>query len=318
MARGRTVKYPPKRGNLKRSEVKRVVEKVVLGRHGGGTTTSEVSKMREMRKYRDYLIERLADHEEAVAYLQTSQEEYQKDGDAVAFLLALQSIAEAQAENNELASQVYSLSGDVHRSRGEHDLAIEDYDTVIKLTNTVIETDPNNAEAYIRRGMAYHHKREHGSAIENFTKAIELDPSIPQLYLARGITYHYEGEYDFAIEDATKALELSPDNVQAYRNRGLVYQSKGDYDRSKDDYDRAIEDFTKAIDLNPNDASTYCGRGNAYQSKGDYDRSKDDYDRAIADFTKAIDLNPKETTLITAYCLVAVTLITAKAIMTTP
>ena len=116
--------------------------------------------MRQMRKYRDYLIGRLADTEEAIAYLETSQEEYQKDGDTVAFLLALQSIAKAQAGNNELLSQVYLLSGEVHRSRGEYDLAIEDYDTVIKLTNTVIETNPNNVEAYIRRGMAYHYKGE--------------------------------------------------------------------------------------------------------------------------------------------------------------
>ena len=36
MARGRTVKYPPKRGNLKRSEVKRVVEKAVHGKRSGG------------------------------------------------------------------------------------------------------------------------------------------------------------------------------------------------------------------------------------------------------------------------------------------
>ena len=122
--------------------------------------------MREMIKYHDYLIGILADYEEAVAYLETSQEEYQKDGDTVAFLLALQSIAEAQVGNNELLSQVYLLSGEVHRSRGEYDWATEDYDTVIKLTNTVIETDPNNAEAYIRRGRAYRYKGEYDRTIE--------------------------------------------------------------------------------------------------------------------------------------------------------
>ena len=36
VARERTVKYPPKQGRLKRSEVKRVVEKVVHGKRGGG------------------------------------------------------------------------------------------------------------------------------------------------------------------------------------------------------------------------------------------------------------------------------------------
>ena len=105
--------------------------------------------MREMVKYRDYLIGILSDPEEAIVYLEVSQEEYQKDGDTIAFLLALQSIAEAQTGNNELLSQVYLLSGEVHRSRGEYDWAIEDYDTVI-------EMNPDNVEAYIYRGLAYH------------------------------------------------------------------------------------------------------------------------------------------------------------------
>ena len=115
--------------------------------------------MREMRKYRDYLIEELSDPEEAIVYLEVSIEEYQKDGDTVAFLIALQSIAEAQAGNNELVSQVYLWSGEVHRSRGEYDWAIEDNDTVI-------EMNPDNVEAYIRRAMAYRYKGEYDRTIE--------------------------------------------------------------------------------------------------------------------------------------------------------
>ena len=136
--------------------------------------------MRQMIKYRDYLIGILADREEAVAYLETSQEEYQKDGDTVAFLLALQSIAEAQVGNNKLLFQVYLLSGEVHRSRGEYGWAIEDY-------NTVIDMKPDNVEAYIHRGLAYHHKGEYDRAIEDFTKAIELKPNCASAYYDRGV-----------------------------------------------------------------------------------------------------------------------------------
>ena len=89
--------------------------------------------MRQMINYRDYLIKELSDPEEAIVYLEVSIKEYQKDGDTVAFLLALQSIAEAQGVNNELLSQVYLLSGEVHRSRGEYGWAIEDYNTVIDM-----------------------------------------------------------------------------------------------------------------------------------------------------------------------------------------
>ena len=51
---------------------------------------------RKMRKYRDYLIEELADREKAISYLQTALEEYQRDGDMPALLLALRSVIEAQ------------------------------------------------------------------------------------------------------------------------------------------------------------------------------------------------------------------------------
>ena len=136
--------------------------------------------MRKMIKYRDYLIGILADTEEAIVYLEVSIEEYQKDGDTVAFLLALQSIAEAQAGNNEIASQVYLLSGGVHRSRREYDWAIEDY-------NTVIDMKPDGVEAYIHRGLAYHHKGEYDRAIGDFTKAIELKPNYAGAYYDRGV-----------------------------------------------------------------------------------------------------------------------------------
>lgn len=40
MARGRTIKFTPKRGKLTRSQAKRIVEKVMYGEEGGKKTTS--------------------------------------------------------------------------------------------------------------------------------------------------------------------------------------------------------------------------------------------------------------------------------------
>lgn len=184
--------------------------------------------MREMMNYRDYLIKQLSDPEEATVYLEVSKDEYQKDGDTVAFLLALQSIAEAQAANAELSSQVHLLSGKVHRARREYDWAIEDY-------NKVIDMNPDNVEAYYNRGVTYHHKGDYDRAIEDYTKTIQLKPDYTNAYYNRGLSFDNKGASDRAIDDFTRVIQLDPNDAGAYFNRGLV---------SRDE-----EDMTEAIRL---------------------------------------------------------------------
>lgn len=64
--------------------------------------------MREMRTWREYLIEKFADREKAISYLQVALEEYQVDGDTAAFMLALQTVVEAQGGIHELASRIHT------------------------------------------------------------------------------------------------------------------------------------------------------------------------------------------------------------------
>ena len=52
MARGRTIKYPPKQGKLKRSEIKRVVEQVVHAKRGVGATTHSKGQTRHITTFK--------------------------------------------------------------------------------------------------------------------------------------------------------------------------------------------------------------------------------------------------------------------------
>ena len=56
--------------------------------------------MRQFRDFHDYLIEEeLSDPKESLLYLEAAFEEYLKDGDTTAFMLALRNIDEAQGTN---------------------------------------------------------------------------------------------------------------------------------------------------------------------------------------------------------------------------
>ena len=60
---------------------------------------------RQYRKFEDSLKERLVDADYARVFLDVALEEYEKDGDTEAFLLALRDVAEAQGGIGKLAER---------------------------------------------------------------------------------------------------------------------------------------------------------------------------------------------------------------------
>ncbi|MYB65866.1 transcriptional regulator [Candidatus Poribacteria bacterium] len=62
--------------------------------------------MRNYRKFKDYHLEKLRDPEDAKIYLSVALEDFEKDEDIDAFLLAVRDVAEAQGGISKLAESV--------------------------------------------------------------------------------------------------------------------------------------------------------------------------------------------------------------------
>ena len=61
--------------------------------------------MKKLRTWHEFLIEKLADREKAISYLQVSLEEYLIDRDVPFFLKGLRNVVEAQGGISEIAKQ---------------------------------------------------------------------------------------------------------------------------------------------------------------------------------------------------------------------
>jgi len=59
-------------------------------------------------------------------------------------------------------------------------------------------------------------------SIEDCNKAIELNPNGADAYNYRGVAYCFLGHYERAIEDFNKTMELNPNFIMAYSNRELA------------------------------------------------------------------------------------------------
>jgi tetratricopeptide (TPR) repeat protein len=123
-----------------------------------------------------------------------------------------------------------------------------------------IELNPDNADAYYKRGDAYAEIGEYGQAIADYSKAIELAPGHALAYFNRAYASGEIGEYNKAIVDYSKAIELNPSDAQAYYNRGLDYQNKGEVPK-------AVSDLEKCIELSTDSELTEAAQQALYEIK---------------------------------------------------
>jgi tetratricopeptide (TPR) repeat protein len=143
----------------------------------------------------------------------------------------------------------FSNRGVEWRLKGDYERAISDYGDAIRL-------DPNYADAYYNRCIAYNRQQKFDLALSDCNRAIALGPTANTLnatgneklsndrsksdyYAQRGAVYHGRRELDRAIADYSEALRLYPKNIIALNNRARAYDDKGDSARARADRDAA-------------------------------------------------------------------------------
>lgn len=96
-------------------------------------------------------------------------------------------------------------AGITHMRRGEHRLAVADFDTALALS-------PDSAEALVNRGAALVQLREYGPAIAALTQALGLGVDEPhKAYFNRAVAREALGDLRGAFEDYNTALDIQPD-----------------------------------------------------------------------------------------------------------
>ncbi len=147
----------------------------------------------------------------------------------------------------------------------------------IKIYTYVLETSPENAYAYMNRGICYRMVFDYSSAVADFMRAEELGMVTPYLWMNRAMAYISLREYDKAMTDLNILIEEEPDNPSNLFYRGELFFRL-------EDYTSAIADYSKAIELRKA-AHLYYVRGDAYNEIGDFNK-------ALADYSQAAEIRP--------------------------
>ena len=64
---------------------------------------------------------------------------------------------------------------------------------------------------------------------------MELQPNDADAYYNRGVAYAKKGDFDNAIKDYNTAIQLNPDDADAYCNRGEAWLHLQEWEKAKSD-----------------------------------------------------------------------------------
>ena len=104
-----------------------------------------------------------------------------------------------------------------------------------------IAANPQMAEAYNNRGLAFYNLERHQQAINDFSQAIRMKPQYAEAFNNRGNAYYAQDQYAKAEADFNKSLELRPKYAKALLNRGLAYFQMNKREESCKDFRRACD-----------------------------------------------------------------------------
>lgn len=132
----------------------------------------------------------------------------------------------------------------------------------LKRFDEAVQKNPNDANAYYRRGQALAMRREWDRAIQDFDQVIRLNPRDYEAFNNRCWMRAIVGQLQVAIADCNEALRLRPNYVNALDSRGFVHLKIGQPGR-------AIADYDAALQIDPKKSSALFGRGKARLQNGD-------------------------------------------------
>jgi tetratricopeptide (TPR) repeat protein len=176
-------------------------------------------------------------------------------------------VIEDRASAPVVRTMAYRDRGVAYANKNLQELAIADFDEVLKI-------DAKDTAALGNRGRAYQARGQYDRAIADFSALIELLPGSDRAYNERGLAHLHKGELAPALADFEKAIAINDKFIGARNNRGVVLAREGKADA-------AIAEYSAVLSLDPEYVLAYTNRGRAYEQRGEFEQALADYKRAV-------------------------------------
>ncbi len=189
----------------------------------------------------------------------------------------------------------------------EFQLILKKNQESLQTIDRILQSDPQNAEAYFMMGMNFKETGDTARAINSFQTAVENDPDLLDGWINLGQLFS-ELENPIAIRYFDNAVRVAPDNIPALHAKAYYLQETGDlagaidlfknisslnpqYEEAYfnagllyldlDSIEQAYRQFDFTVKFSPTHIRAYYYRGLSSEMRGDIVSAKSNYEQAL-------------------------------------
>lgn len=175
-------------------------------------------------------------------------------------------ITENVKETAELYLKTLMTKAKIQIGSGAPDVALDSL-------NQILNINPQQADAYVLRGVIAAMNKRYGAAIEDYDRAIKFDGDSADAFQSRGIARLRLGQNAEAMEDFDRVLQIDQTFSEAYLKRGFLHAQNSAFEK-------ALADFDRYVSLEPNDPVGHRNRSAALSRLGKSDEATAAFRRA--------------------------------------
>ncbi len=178
------------------------------------------------------------------------------------------------------------LAGLLSEGQGGEDTDGEEGRALLRELDRVIEENPEDESALLRRARLLLDWGCYGAAIRDLNRVLKRRQDLEEAYMLRGKAFRRKIQYDDnpiynrAIRDFSQVIRMNPGSAEAYYERGVCFALLNAWGE-------ALEDWDRALILNPDHYPAYLARGLGRKKRGNVAG-------ALEDFREVLRLNPDE------------------------
>ena len=143
--------------------------------------------------------------------------------------------------NKELSGQILGSEVIHLLQTGDNMFKVGNVRDALVQYDRAIATDPNNAQAYIRRARLYQATGQPHEAINDYNRAIAINPYVEAFYDNRAKLKILASDYKGAINDISQAILLNPSNDTLRDYRADYYINDQAFDKALNELDTLLQ-----------------------------------------------------------------------------